>query len=122
MDVRQLLVDAEVLAVNQCHLADDLNQVRFADLAEFCNGRQAGFAIQDGLTLMNRYISGDNVHTGTITDGKEWGRESELGYTVQSGALKDLNVKWRNSTMRRDYSNNEFDENRVIISYPISLL
>ncbi|MGE8065686.1 OprD family porin [Pseudomonas sp. NPDC089569] len=75
-----------------------------------------------GLTLMNRYISGDNVHTGTITDGKEWGRESELGYTVQSGALKDLNVKWRNSTMRRDYSNNEFDENRLIISYPISLL
>ncbi len=75
-----------------------------------------------GLTLMNRYISGDNVHTGSITDGKEWGRESELGYTVQSGALKDLNLKWRNSTMRRDYSNNEFDENRVIISYPISLL
>ncbi|MBK5530057.1 OprD family porin [Pseudomonas sp. TH06] len=75
-----------------------------------------------GLTLMNRYISGDNVHTGTVTDGKEWGRESELGYTVQSGALKDLNVRWRNSTMRRDFSNNEFDENRLIVSYPISLL
>ncbi|MEX3775942.1 OprD family porin [Pseudomonas sp. MYb118] len=75
-----------------------------------------------GLTLMNRYISGDNVHTGAITDGKEWGRESELGYTVQSGALKDLNLKWRNSTIRRDYSNNEFDENRLIVSYPISLL
>ena len=75
-----------------------------------------------GLTLMNRYISGNNVHTGNITDGKEWGRESELGYTVQSGALKDLNVKWRNSTMRRDYSNNEFDENRLIVSYPINLL
>ncbi len=75
-----------------------------------------------GLTLMNRYISGDNVHTGTVTDGKEWGRESELGYTVQSGVLKDLNVKWRNSTIRRDYSNNEFDENRLIVSYPISLL
>ncbi|MDM8191032.1 OprD family porin [Pseudomonas koreensis] len=75
-----------------------------------------------GLTLMNRYISGDNVHTGTITDGKEWGRESELGYTVQSGTLKDLNVRWRNSTMRRDFSNNEFDENRLIVSYPISLL
>jgi hypothetical protein len=75
-----------------------------------------------GLTLMNRYISGDNVHTATITDGKEWGRESELGYTVQSGALRDLNLRWRNSTMRRDFSNNEFDENRLIISYPISLL
>lgn len=75
-----------------------------------------------GLTLMNRYISGSNVHTGAITDGKEWGRESELAYTVQSGALKNLNVRWRNSTMRRDFSNNEFDENRVFISYPISLL
>ncbi|MFJ2462784.1 OprD family porin [Pseudomonas sp. NPDC087615] len=75
-----------------------------------------------GLTLMNRYISGDNVHTATTTDGKEWGRESELGYTVQSGALKDMNVKWRNSTIRRDFSNNEFDENRLIVSYPISLL
>ncbi|WP_410479140.1 OprD family porin [Pseudomonas sp. P105] len=75
-----------------------------------------------GLTLMNRYISGDNVHTGTITDGKEWGRESELAYTVQSGALKSLNVKWRNASIRRDFSNNEFDENRLIVSYPISLL
>ncbi|MNF45794.1 Porin-like protein NicP precursor [compost metagenome] len=75
-----------------------------------------------GLTLMNRYISGDNVHTTTVTDGKEWGRESELGYTVQSGSLKNLNLRWRNSTLRRDYSNNEFDENRVIVSYPISLL
>ncbi|CAI8870783.1 OprD family porin [Pseudomonas serboccidentalis] len=75
-----------------------------------------------GLTLMNRYISGDNVHSGTTTDGKEWGRESELGYTVQSGTLRNLNVRWRNSTLRRDFSNNEFDENRLIISYPISLL
>ncbi|SDX63974.1 outer membrane porin, OprD family [Pseudomonas sp. NFACC14] len=62
------------------------------------------------------------MHTATVDDGKEWGRESELAYTVQSGALKSLNVKWRNSTMRRDYSTNEFDENRIFISYPISLL
>jgi hypothetical protein len=75
-----------------------------------------------GLTLMNRYISGDNIHTGTVTDGKEWGRESELAYTVQSGPLKSFNVKWRNSTIRRDYNTNEFDENRLIISYPLSLL
>lgn len=75
-----------------------------------------------GLTLMNRYISGDNVHTATVSDGKEWGRESELGYTVQSGPLKNLNLKWRNSSIRRDYSSNEFDENRLIVSYPINLL
>ena len=75
-----------------------------------------------GLTLMNRYISGDNVHTGAITDGKEWGRESELAYTVQSGALKNLNLKWRNASIRRDFSTNEFDENRIFVSYPLSLL
>ncbi|WP_418328973.1 OprD family porin [Pseudomonas frederiksbergensis] len=75
-----------------------------------------------GLTMMNRYISGDNVHTGIITDGKEWGRESELAYTVQSGVLKNLNVKWRNASIRKDFSTNEFDENRIIINYPISLL
>ncbi|WP_395598927.1 OprD family porin [Pseudomonas sp. A1437] len=75
-----------------------------------------------GLTMMNRYISGDNVHTATTSDGKEWGRESELAYTVQSGPLKNLNLKWRNATIRRDFSTNEFDENRLFISYPISLL
>jgi hypothetical protein len=75
-----------------------------------------------GLTLMNRYISGDNVHTGTITDGKEWGRESELAYVFQSGTFKNLSLRWRNSSMRRDFSTNEFDENRIFISYPISLL
>ncbi|MFK7700536.1 OprD family porin [Pseudomonas caspiana] len=75
-----------------------------------------------GMTLMNRYISGDNVHTGAITDGKEWGRESELAYTVQSGTFKSLNFRWRNSSIRRDFSTNEFDENRIFISYPLSLL
>lgn len=75
-----------------------------------------------GLTLMNRYISGRDVHTGAVTDGKEWVRESELAYVIQSGPFKDLSVKWRNSTIRRDYSNNEFDENRLIFNYPLSLL
>ena len=75
-----------------------------------------------GLTLMNRYISGDNVHSGAITDGKEWARESELAYVIQSGTFKNLSIRWRNSTMRRDFSNNEFDENRLIFNYPLSLL
>ncbi|MBX8484193.1 OprD family porin [Pseudomonas cichorii] len=75
-----------------------------------------------GLTLMNRYISGENVHTGTITNGEEWARESELAYVIQSGSFKNLSVKWRNSSMRRDYSTNQFDENRLIVSYPLSLL
>jgi len=75
-----------------------------------------------GLTLMNRYIKGDNVQAGGRSDGKEWARETELAYVVQAGALKDLSVKWRNSTMRRDFSTNAFDENRLIIGYPLNLL
>ncbi|MGE8178598.1 OprD family porin [Pseudomonas fluorescens] len=75
-----------------------------------------------GLTMMNRYISGDNVHAGGRDDGREWGRESELAYTVQSGTFKNLNVRWRNSTIRSNFTINGFDENRVFISYPISLL
>lgn len=74
-----------------------------------------GFGI-DVLGLYSQKLDG-----GKGTAGKEWGRESELAYTVQSAVLKNLNVRWRNSTMRRDFSNNEFDENRVFISYPISL-
>ena len=75
-----------------------------------------------GLQFMTRYISGDKVQVGAISDGKEWGRESELAYTLQSGPLRDLTVKWRSSTLRRDFSSNEFDEHRVIVSYPLSLL
>ncbi|TLX56550.1 outer membrane porin, OprD family, partial [Stutzerimonas nosocomialis] len=75
-----------------------------------------------GLTLMNRYISGDNVHVGAVTDGEEWGRETELAYTIQSGTLKDLSMRWRNSSMRRSWSSNEFDENRLIFNYPLSIL
>ncbi|MFJ3483384.1 OprD family porin [Pseudomonas sp. NPDC090202] len=75
-----------------------------------------------GLTLMNRYIKGDNAHVGSISDGEEWARESELAYVIQAGSLKNLSVRWRNSTMRRDFSSNQFDENRLIISYPLSIL
>ncbi|HBO1215093.1 TPA: OprD family porin [Pseudomonas aeruginosa] len=75
-----------------------------------------------GLTFMTRYTSGDNVHVGTVSNGKEWTRESELAYVVQSGTFESLGLKWRNSSLRRNYSSNEFDESRLIISYPLSIL
>ncbi|MCO5785895.1 hypothetical protein DHB74_05945 [Pseudomonas sp. G11-1] len=52
-----------------------------------------------GLVMMNRYTSGSNVHTGSMTKGKEWGRETELAYVIQSGVLKNLNVRGRNSSV-----------------------
>ncbi|HCH77339.1 MAG TPA: hypothetical protein DFM08_12620 [Pseudomonas sp.] len=75
-----------------------------------------------GLTMMNRYISGDNIQVGAVEDGEEWGRESELAYTFQDGPLKNLNVKWRNSSLRQDWSTRDLDENRIILNYPISFL
>jgi hypothetical protein len=75
-----------------------------------------------GLTLMTRYIKGTNVHTGNIDDGEEWNRETQLSYVVQSGPAKDLTLRWRNSTIRRDWgANNKFDEQRLIVQYPLSL-
>ena len=75
-----------------------------------------------GLTMMNRYLRGDHVQTNATDHGKEWGRESELAYVIQSGPLKDMSVRWRNSTLRRDFSSYDIDENRLIINYPIKFL
>ncbi|MGQ7956367.1 OprD family porin [Pseudomonas sp. SP16.1] len=80
----------------------------------------AGLGIP-GLTLMNRYVSGSNIHTGGRTDAEEWGRESELAYTIQEGSLKNLSVRWRNSDVRRDVGQ-DIHENRLIINYPLSIL
>ncbi|WP_448090660.1 OprD family porin [Pseudomonas azerbaijanoccidentalis] len=74
-----------------------------------------------GLTLMNRYIKGTNIHTSVTDSGEEWARESELAYVIQSGAAKNLSVRWRNSTQKRDYSTLSFNEDRLIVSYPLNI-
>jgi hypothetical protein len=80
----------------------------------------AGLGIP-GLTLMNRYTSGSNIQTTTRDDAEEWARESELAYTLQSGSLKNLSIRWRNSDVRRDVGA-DANENRLIINYPLSIL
>ncbi len=75
-----------------------------------------------GLTLMNRYISGDNIKTANTDDGEEWGRETEVAYTIQNGPAKNLNIKWRNSSFRSEVNTRDLDENRIIIQYPLSIL
>jgi hypothetical protein len=75
-----------------------------------------------GLTMMNRYISGDHAQSSGIGEGKEWGRESELAYVIQSGPLKNLSIRWRNSTLRQDFSSYDIDENRLIVNFPLKWL
>jgi hypothetical protein len=80
-----------------------------------------------GLVAGVRYIQGDNVDAqatnrgGPRYEGKDFERDLDLGYTVQSGALKGLGVRLRNVTARSNYRS-DIDENRLIINYSWNLL
>jgi hypothetical protein len=65
-------------------------------------------------------VSGDNVERAAGGEGKEWERNMDIGYVIQSGALKNLGVKWRNATVRSNFGN-DLDENRLIVSYTLPL-
>ncbi|MBC8648304.1 OprD family porin [Pseudomonas sp. MTM4] len=75
-----------------------------------------------GLTFMTRYVTGDNFERAGVSEGKEWERDTDIGYTFQEGALKNLNLKWRNATFRSNGTANDIDENRLIVSYTIPLM
>ncbi|MGN7740882.1 OprD family porin [Pseudomonas sp. 22526] len=72
-----------------------------------------------GLLAMVRYGHGENATTKVGSNGKEWERDTELGYTFQSGSLKNLSVRVNNATNRRSF-NSDFDQTRLIVSYPLS--
>ena len=73
-----------------------------------------------GLVSTLRYVKGDNVDTGGAEEGKDWERDLDLGYTVQSGPLKNVSVRVRNAVARSNYRP-DIDENRLIISYTLGL-
>ena len=74
-----------------------------------------------GLTTTVRYISGDNVDTGKGYEGKDWERDLDIGYVVQSGTLGGLGIKVRNVAARSNYRT-DIDENRLLLSYTWKLL
>mgnify|MGYP006190115205 CR=1 FL=1 len=76
-----------------------------------------------GLTFFTRYIYGDHIKVpGSTAEGKEWERDTEFKYQVQSGTFKDVSVRLRNSTYRSNYEKwaRDMDETRVIVSYSFS--
>ena len=74
-----------------------------------------------GLVTTVRYITGDNVDTGMGFEGREWERDLDIGYTVQRGLLKDLNIRVRNVTARSNYRT-DINENRLVFNYTWTLL
>ncbi|MCE5980870.1 OprD family porin [Pseudomonas sp. LF19] len=77
-----------------------------------------------GLSFFTRYINGDHIKVpGSLAEGKEWERDSELKYQIQGGTFKDVSVRLRNSTYRSNYEKyaRDMDETRVIVSYNFSI-
>ncbi|NMZ25928.1 OprD family porin [Pseudomonas proteolytica] len=76
-----------------------------------------------GLTFMTRYVYGSDIELGA---GKptcsEWERDTDIAYVFQDGSLKNLGVKWRNSSLRMNHFGSDLDDNRLIISYTLPLL
>ncbi|WP_207848495.1 MULTISPECIES: OprD family porin [unclassified Pseudomonas] len=79
----------------------------------------------NGLSFLTRYVNGDHVKVpGNDQEGKEWERDSELKYVIQTGTFKDVSLRLRNATYRTNYEKfaRDVDETRVIVSYNFSVL
>ncbi len=71
-----------------------------------------------GLTFSTRYLSGnDGKSTSTV---KEWERDAELAYVVQTGTFKGLGMRMRNYVYRSEFSRGR-DSNRLYLTYDIAL-
>lgn len=80
-----------------------------------------------GLSLMARYAMSDDIdiYDGDAvvnTNGKAWERNLQAAYVVQSGTAKDLSFKVRHATYRSSDLDDNIDEIRVIVSYPLSIM
>jgi hypothetical protein len=75
-----------------------------------------------GLKTVVTYLKGDNIDAAT-GDKKEWERDFRIDYVLQDGALKGLGFTWRNASIRGNTTTqNDQDENRLIVSYTLPLL
>ncbi|WP_422421918.1 OprD family porin [Pseudomonas sp. GZD-222] len=81
-----------------------------------------------GLTYKLAYVRGDHINTRGFGEGEEREIFNQFKYVVQEGPAKDLSVKLRSSFLRTDTSmrqaelNDDGNEVRVFIEYPISIL
>lgn len=81
-----------------------------------------------GLSFMTRYVRGTNIENNGRNNGKNWERDTDVRYVVQSGAAKDLSLHLRNATYRANGAahaatgNRDVNEVRFIVEYPLSIL
>lgn len=77
-----------------------------------------------GLSFMTRYIAGSNIDMGPgQSDASEREIDIEAKYVIQEGAAKDLSFRIRNAFYRADNRlDNDINDFRLIIEYPLSVL
>ncbi|WP_347900434.1 OprD family porin [Pseudomonas purpurea] len=74
-----------------------------------------------GLLFSTRYAKGDHAQVRKfVGEGREWERDIDLGYTIQSGPLKDVSARWRNGLSKSNYQR-DTNENRLVLSYTVKL-
>jgi hypothetical protein len=104
--------------------------VNFVQINDFANTQERSWQLRydynfaalglPGLTFMSRYVQGDNALVAGNNTGKEWERNTDIGYVIQSGSLKNVGLKVRNATVRSNFGN-DLDETRLILSYTLAL-
>ncbi len=105
--------------------------VNFVQINDFANANERSWQARydydfgkigvPGLTFMTRYVSGDHADvTGSSETGKEWERNTEFKYVVQSGTLKNVSLRVRNATFRSNYAR-DADEIRIMVGYTLAL-
>ncbi|WP_339428588.1 OprD family porin [Pseudomonas taetrolens] len=108
--------------------------VNYLQVNDFANAQERSWQLRydydfkamgiDGLSFMTRYVNGDHIKVaGSAEEGKEWERDSEVKYIVQSGTFKDVSLRFRNATYRTNYEKfaRDVDETRLIVSYNLSI-
>ena len=81
---------------------------------------------------MTSYVRGTNI-ANTVAgvernNGKNWERDTEAKYVLQSGAAKDLAFRLRQATYRGNDAahtaadTTDVNEVRLIVEYPLSIL
>ncbi len=70
-----------------------------------------------GLKFLLRYVHGENARPATFAgEGRQWQRDFEISYALQSERLKGLSVRWRNGFFRSNYQR-DAEENRLMLVY-----
>lgn len=75
-----------------------------------------------GLSFMTRYVTSDNIKIADSNDGKAWERNIEAKYVVQSGPAKNLSFRIRQATYRSHQLDENIDEVRMFVEYPINIM